>query len=81
LQLTFVSMNKISVYYNVILRYYSSICVCERENFQAVYVFSFCAFCVIELSFLYPVALRSNAGHGLLILEVSRSNTSTHHSR
>ena len=27
------------------------------------------------------VALRPNAGHGLLILEVSRSHTSTHHSR
>jgi len=28
-----------------------------------------------------PVALRPNAGHGLLILEVSRSHTTTHHSR
>jgi len=27
------------------------------------------------------VALRPNAGHGLLILEVSRSHTTTHHSR
>ena len=27
------------------------------------------------------MALRSNAGHGLLILEVSRSHTTTHHSR
>ena len=27
------------------------------------------------------VALRFNAGHGLLILEVSRSHTTTHHSR
>jgi len=27
------------------------------------------------------VALRSNAGHGLLILEVSRSHTTTHYSR
>jgi hypothetical protein len=27
------------------------------------------------------VALLSNAGHGLLILEVSRSHTTTHHSR
>ena len=31
--------------------------------------------------FFSPVALRSNAGHGLLILEVSRSHTATHHSR
>jgi len=28
-----------------------------------------------------PVALRPNVGHGLLILEVSRSHTTTHHSR
>jgi len=26
-------------------------------------------------------ALRPNAGHGLLILEVSRSHTTTHHNR
>ena len=29
----------------------------------------------------FPVALRPNAGHGLLILKVSRSHTTTHHSR
>jgi len=29
----------------------------------------------------FPLALRPNAGHGLLILEVSRSHTTTHHSR
>jgi len=28
-----------------------------------------------------PVALRPNAGHGLLILEISRSHATTHHSR
>ena len=32
-------------------------------------------------SFFYSVALRPNAGHGLLILEVTRSHTTTHHSR
>jgi hypothetical protein len=31
--------------------------------------------------FFSPVALRPNAGHGLLILEVSRSHTTTHHIR
>ena len=37
---------------------------------------------VIDISFpTLPVALRLNAGHGLLILEVSRSHTTTHHSR
>jgi len=31
--------------------------------------------------FFFAVALRSNAGHGVLILEVSRSHKTTHHSR
>jgi hypothetical protein len=31
--------------------------------------------------FTYSVALRPNAGHGLLILEISRSHTTKHHSR
>jgi len=35
---------------------------------------------LILISF-FPVALRPNAGHGFLILEVSRSHTTTHHSR
>jgi len=30
--------------------------------------------------FFFPVALRLNAGHGLLILEVSRSHTMMHQS-
>ena len=32
-------------------------------------------------AFLFAVALQPNAGHDLLILEVSRSHTTTHHSR
>jgi hypothetical protein len=32
-------------------------------------------------NFFPPLALRPNAGHGLLILDVSRSHTMTHHSR
>jgi len=31
--------------------------------------------------FFFSVALRPNAGHGLLILEVSRSHTTTQHSQ
>jgi len=31
--------------------------------------------------FFFPMALRPNAGHGLLILDVSRSHTTTQHSR
>jgi hypothetical protein len=33
-----------------------------------------------ERFFFFPVALRPNVGQGLLILGVSRSNTTTHHS-
>jgi len=37
--------------------------------------------CIGEFKYFIPspVALRPNAGHGLLILEVSRSYTTTHH--
>jgi len=35
----------------------------------------------IYLFIFPPVALRPNAGHGLLILDVSRSHTTTHYSR
>jgi hypothetical protein len=31
--------------------------------------------------YFFAVALRPNASHGLLILEVSRSHTTTHHSQ
>jgi hypothetical protein len=31
--------------------------------------------------FVFSVALRPNVGHSLLLLEVSRSHTTTHHSR
>ena len=34
-----------------------------------------------KLILFFCVALRPNAGHGLLILEVSRSHITTHHSR
>ena len=36
---------------------------------------------VLADQFFFFVALRPNAGHGLLILVVSRSHTTTHHSR
>jgi hypothetical protein len=35
----------------------------------------------VILIFFFNVALRLDAGHGFLILEVSRSHTTTHHSR
>jgi hypothetical protein len=36
---------------------------------------------VISKDFFFSMALRPNQGHGLLILEVSRSHTTTCHSR
>ena len=36
---------------------------------------------VLNFFVCFPVALSPNAGHGLLILEVSISHTTTHHSR
>ena len=36
---------------------------------------------IIIIIIIISVALRPNAGHGLLIHEVSRSHTTTHHSR
>jgi len=36
---------------------------------------------IIMIIIIFAVALRTNAGHGLLILEVSRSHTMTDHSR
>ena len=35
----------------------------------------------LGIIFFFPVALQPYAGHGLLILEVSRSHTATYHSR
>ena len=40
-----------------------------------------CCVSFLHIDNLFSVALRPNAGHGLLILEVSRSHTTTHHSR
>jgi hypothetical protein len=38
--------------------------------------------CAVNISqSIFFMALRPNAGHGLLILEVSRSHTTTRHSR
>jgi len=37
--------------------------------------------CYSHWEFVFPVALRLKAGHALPILEVSRSHTTTHHSR
>jgi len=45
-------------------------------------LFYFILFYFILFYFIFiAVALRPNAGHGLLILDVSRSHTTTQHSR
>jgi len=36
---------------------------------------------ILFIFLFFAVALRPNAGHGLVICEVSRSHTTTHHSR
>jgi len=46
----------------------------KQLNVMTLYVFLF-------FFFFVAVALRPNTGYGLLILEVSRSHTMTHHSR
>jgi hypothetical protein len=38
-------------------------------------------FTLSHLQFLFPVSLWPNAGHDLLILDVYRSHTTTHHNR
>ena len=45
----------------------------DHDLFYVIYLFIYL--------FIFAVALRPNASHGLLILEVSRSHTTTHHSR
>jgi len=47
---------------------------------SSIRIFLFCAFTIFFSSFL-SLALWRNTGRGLLILEVSRSHTTTHHSR
>ena len=55
----------------------------EREFEDAIlHIITSCKLMyVIIHSYFFPVALRPNAGHDLLILELSRSHTTTHHSR
>jgi len=40
-----------------------------------------CRTALVKEETFFSVALRPNAGHGLLILEVSSSHTTTHHSQ
>jgi hypothetical protein len=50
----------------------------DNKSFQLI---MYHTYVYIHIYILFSVALRPNAGHGLLILEVSRSHTTTHHSR
>ena len=50
-----------------------------RPQFNLLQISTEC--CNYSTFFFIPVPLRPHAGHGLLIHEVSRSHTTTHHSR
>ena len=52
-----------------------------HNNSIANTLWSFLTYKFLICVLFFSVALRPNAGHGLLILEVSRSHTTTHHSR
>jgi len=45
-------------------------------SLKGIYIYVY-----LYIHVFFPVALRPNADHGLLILGVSRSHTATHHSR
>ena len=51
----------------------------KRFTSHALVYFVYCFNTLVHFKFF--VALRPNAGHGLLNLEVSRSHTTTNHSR
>jgi hypothetical protein len=60
----------------------------DKKNVYLIITCPMLATCPVHLTFLHMsipilffVALSLNAGHDLLILEVSRSHTTTHHSR
>jgi hypothetical protein len=71
-----VLLNEVLYYLIIGTKIYRGNKVIFSKRFIIFHSFMF----VVRLSFL-NVALRPNAGHGLLILEVSRSHTTTHHSR
>ena len=57
---------------NIVQKNFKRLVTCGAQKCQVVWD---------HIHFFFFVALRPNAGHGLLILEVSRSHTTTHHSR
>jgi hypothetical protein len=61
--------------FHAICQRVSSIVVIMYRYYIYVYIYTYIYI------YIYPMALRPDAGHGLLILEVSRSHTTTHHSR
>ena len=65
-------------------------CTCYNHLFIYLFIFIFILQIIkndngyvkrLQQNFFFPVALWPNVGHGLLILEVSRSHTMMHHSR
>ena len=50
-----------------------------RSSQQNIYIFYSIYIYIYIYIYFYPVALRPNVGHGLLIPEISRSHTTTYH--
>ena len=58
--------------------------ITDLASFSLIKPFSGPVVCFVDgffFFFFFAMALRPNASHGLLILEVSRSHTMTHHIR
>ena len=71
--------NRFTVYFTVDQLTTTQLCKSTRPT-NSVRVQNLSLSYIQVLTFFSPVALRPNAGHGLLILDVSRSHTTTHHS-
>ena len=70
---------------NVVNHFNSDAASSQKNEVLKLYIIYYIIIIIIIISsmkglFLFSVALRPNAGHGL-ILEVSISHTTTHHSR
>ena len=65
-------MHLVGYFYEIYITMHGSMNIKNKVALQGIYIYIF---------FFFAVALRPNAGHGLLILEVSRSHTATHHSQ
>jgi len=84
------TLQKTLIFIVTSIRISNLICACywyfteTKKNLQLYkkfWSYPHTVFRIVITIYFFSVALRPNAGHGLLILEVSRSHTTTHHSR